>query len=142
MRRLGTFFMLSLVLAGCSDSTGVNNVSITGRWSYSVSNLSGGGVVCTIAGETFQLTQLGNTFSGTATGGTLSCNGGAPSALASDVVANGTVSGNNVTFDIGTSDFHNSGKQSGASITGTTTARLNPGTGPVVLTGNFTAVQQ
>src|SRR5262245_39257310 len=69
---------------------------------------------CASSSVTMNLTQSGTTFSGTTPGGTFQCSapGIAPiiADLDRDVIANGQINGNSVTFDISTSDIHNTGR--------------------------------
>ena len=90
------------------------------------------------------MTQTGSTFSGTTTGGTLSCNFAGTTdteSLGNGSIANGQVSGKSVQFDIGSSELHHAGTRDGNSVTGTLTATLDDGTTTVVLTGGFSLVR-
>ncbi len=135
----------TVLLSGCSDSVTDVSTGISGRWSYNASNIVSGTVNCTITGVTMNLTQSGSTFTGTTLGGTFRCMapGIAPveEDLGNDVIANGQVNGNSVSFDIGTPDIHNTGTRSGESISGQITIRLVLSTGVVNLVGNFSAVR-
>lgn len=97
-----------LVLVGCGDSPSEPRTpNLSGRWTYSATNISGGGGSCDVAGVTLNLTQSGTTFSGSATGGVLTCRAGGESVsvnLTSAVVANGSINGNQIVFDIDTPD--------------------------------------
>lgn len=139
----------AVTLSAChgSNATGPAAPSVTGNWTYSASNVSGSGLACDISGVAMGLQQSGNTFTGSLTGGTLSCTASGQTStqsLGSDVVANGTIVGNTVAFDIGTSDIHDAGTISGNSMSGTVTIRLDLGapTGVITLSGNFAAVRQ
>ena len=144
----------ALLLAACgSDSTGPNNVtSVSGRWSFTATNLAGGGVTCSIFGVTMQLSQTGSTFTGhtvansSGTFGTFTCSGGGQTINedieGQDQIAAGTIQGNVVTFDIGTSDLHSTGTVSGSSISGQTVLKLSDGTVTGNLVGNFSMVKQ
>jgi hypothetical protein len=139
------FILAGLVLCAiaCSDSTGPKNANVGGSWTYAVTNLVGGGLSCTAGGTTVNITQSGNTFSGSYNGGTLSCNSAGSFSIGSGTVANGTVAQNAVSFAFDTQDWTNSGTLSGSSVSGTTTVRLVESTGQtVVLTGNFSMVRQ
>ncbi|HEY8468350.1 MAG TPA: hypothetical protein VIL18_01845 [Longimicrobiales bacterium] len=137
-----------LLLAGCSDSPSEpRRPNLTGQWAYSATNISGGGVSCDVVGVTLNLTQSGSTFSGSATGGVLTCRAGGESVsvnLTSAVVANGSINGNQVVFDIDTSDWRNTGTLSGNSMSGVVNVRIDMGApiGVILLSGNFSAVRQ
>jgi hypothetical protein len=145
MRCRFSFALLLAAACGGDSSTGPGAPNVTGSWSYNVSNIVGADVSCNVAGSSLDLTQTGSTFTGTASGGSITCFGSTGSFndnLDNDPVANGVVSGNNVAFDIGTSDAHNAGTISGGTMNGTLTLRVTVGTTTVVLTGTFTAVRQ
>jgi hypothetical protein len=136
-----------IALSACSaDSTGPSVPQVSGQWAYNASNLAGGGLSCSISGVRLILTQVRNTFSGSTNGGNLNCVAGAVtlvhSAIANDVIANGQINGNSVSFDIGTSDLHNTGTLSGNSLSGQLSARINTGSSILTLIGNFSAVRQ
>lgn len=134
-----------LAAAACGRDSTAPKIDVTGTWAYSATNLTVSGVTCSISGVSMTFAQTGNTFSGTvASGGLLSCTGPAGvdnEVLGGDVIANGVVNGNAIQFDIGTSDFHNIGTLSGASISGTTTVNADENGVSVVLVGNFSAVR-
>ena len=143
MKRLGLLFLAALVGCG-SDSTAPNAADVSGRWSYSATNLAGSGIACNISGVFLTLTQNSTTFTGTVSSGSVSCTGpGGTSTqnLGNDIVANGQINGTAVQFDIGTQDVHNVGTLSGNSMSGTLTLRIATGTTTIVLTGNFSAVK-
>jgi hypothetical protein len=145
MRRRLSFALLLAVACGGDSSTGPSAPNVTGSWSYNVSNIAGPDVSCNVAGSSLTLAQTGSNFTGTASGGSITCFGPSGSFndnLDNDVVINGVVSGNNVAFDIGTTDAHNAGTISGGSMNGTLTLRITAGTTTVVLTGSFSAVRQ
>src|SRR5262245_31391590 len=116
--------MIALVvaIAACGgDSTSPPNNSVSGRWTYNASNLTGSGVSCSFFGVSMSLTQSGINFTGSTSGvATITCTEGGQtstqSAPLSGVVANGLVSGRSVQFDFGTQDFHNVGTLSGNSM--------------------------
>ena len=138
------FFSLFLTLAAvaCSDSTGPKNANVSGSWTYSVSNLSGGGLSCNATGTAVTISQTGTTFTGSYSGGTLNCGSVGSVGVGTGTVANGTVTNNAVTFNFDTQDWTNTGTVSGNSLAGTTTVRLVlTGGQTVVLTGNFSMVK-
>lgn len=142
-----------LILAGCSgDSqsgpTGPQHANVAGSWTYNATNLSGTvmgfAMTCNIEGMTLNLTQTGTSFGGTCGPSIITCFGGGvqvDDTLPGSVVVNGLVNGNNVQFDIETSDYHNTGTMSGSSMSGTVSIRLDLGDEVVTLTGNWAAAQ-
>lgn len=138
--------MIAVFVIGCSDDpSGPQVAQIAGTWTYNASNIVGGGISCNISGVTLILTQSASTFSGTTTGGHFSCSApGVPTQstnLGNDVIANGTINGNAVVFDIATSDIHHTGSISGNSISGVVVFRLESGNSTTTLTGQFSAVK-
>jgi hypothetical protein len=146
MRNRLAILSLLLVTACASDASGPQVTTLSGRWTYNATNVAGGGIACDIGNVTMNLNQVGSTFSGTVLGGTISCRANGITflneSLGDDVVLNGQTSGNAVSFDIGTTDLHNTGTLSGNSMSGQLSIRINTGTQVVVLVGNFAAVQQ
>ena len=114
-------------------------------WRLSIRDLRGQGTVCT-SSRPIQITlqQGATTLSGysAAGGGVLTCT--APyrsfsSGIASGPVLNGRISGTEVSFDLGSPDFHYGGTMSGSSMAGTATWTFQSfGT----LTGSWTATRQ
>jgi hypothetical protein len=148
VRRLLLSSLIFVLACGGDDGTGPSPANVTGTWSGSVSNMSGGGISCSST-EPTQLTldQSGTSFSGSYAGGTLLCSGPGGSAsvpVESGSVINGTVSGNNVTFDLDTSDSHFTGTVNGNSMSGTAQWRINFGApiGVITLNGNWGAAKQ
>lgn len=142
VRKVG-FLILGLVVSACSDSTGPKNANVSGAWSYSVSNLSGGGLSCNASGTTVTLNQTGTTFTGTYNGGTLSCGSVGTVSVGTGAVASGVVAANSVNFNFDTQDWMNAGSLSGNTIAGTATVRLVlTGGQTVVMNGNFSMVRQ
>jgi hypothetical protein len=136
--------VLALVACG-GDSTGPNTSDVSGTWMYNATNLNGAGLSCSITNVTFSLTQTGSSFTGSTSGGTLSCTFAGESdseSLGNSTVANGQVDGTAIQFDIGSSDLHNAGTRDGKSITGTLTANVEVDTTAVVLSGTFSLVKQ
>ncbi len=147
MRSLFLFTLLGLVACGGDNGTGPGS-SVDGVWSASLSNLSGSGVSCSSTAPTqLTLNQTGNTFSGSYTGGELTCSG--PGGTFSDPVGsgsvvNGQINGNSLSFDLDTPDFHQIGTITGNSLSGTAQWRVDFGapTGVVTLNGNWGAAKQ
>jgi len=122
------------------------NANIAGSWNYSASNLSGAGFTCNVNGTILNFTQSGATFTGTYSGGTLTCTApGLPTfsePLGNGIVATGTVNINNVSFDFDTSDWRNTGTVSGNSISGTAVVRISDGSTTYTLNGSFAATKR
>ena len=144
MKKLTCVLVLSLA-AGCGSDSTAPQLNLTGSWTYSASNLSVIGVTCAITGVSMTLTATGNTFTGSvAPGGVLTCTspaGADTASLGGDVIINGAVNGNSISFDIGTPDFHNAGTLSGNSMSGTVTVHDVENGVPLTLTGTFSAVK-
>ncbi len=144
------------ILAGCSSDstgpTGPQTAQVGGLWTYNPSNLSGtlpggSGVTYFITDVALSLNQTGTTFTGNANGGNIRAF--VDGVVVKDgprgnqVVVNGTVNGNNVSFDIETQAWHHDGSVSGNSMSGTATVTADLGgtLGTVVLTGTWSAVR-
>jgi hypothetical protein len=59
-------------------------------------------------------------------------------------VLNGQISGNEVSFDLGTANFHQEGTVTGSSMAGTATWTFDEGSAGTLgaLTGNWTAIKE
>lgn len=142
--------IVAMLVVGC-DGDGIPvgvtpHTNVSGTWTYSASNLSGGGLVCQIEGTRLELEQTGRSFVGIYTGGTLTCVepvGGRVVPFGAGVVTAGEVEGNSVTFDFDTSDIRHSGEVDGRTMSGALVMRMDVGDpiGVVTLTGNFSAVR-
>lgn len=62
--------------------------------------------------------------------------------MGSGAVANGSVNGNEVSFDFGTSDWRHQGTVSGSSMNGTVTVTLELDDQVVILNGTWAAARQ
>ena len=145
MRRLSFALVLPL-LAACTDST-APDVTLSGLWAYTATNLSGSGISCSFTGLTLTISQMERTFTGTTNGGTVTCFAAGQSfsdVLGTGVIVNGTVNRSAVAFDFETPDWHHTGKANGASMSGGVTVRLDLGDpyGVLVLTGSWSAARQ
>jgi hypothetical protein len=151
MRRYLLSAVLAVAAAACGgdDGTGpTGSLNVDGTWSASVSNLSGGGASChTSTPVQVTIRQTGSTFTGSYSGGILTCltpTESFSSALGSGNVTNGQLAGTTVTFDLGSPDFHHSGTVNGTSMSGT--AAWNYDFGPplddVMLAGSWSATRQ
>jgi hypothetical protein len=137
----------TVLLAACGGDgvSGPVNANLAGSWSYSASNLSGGGFNCFVSGTTMVISQTAAGFTGSYSGGILSCSyqGGTStnSSAGTGSVSSGTVSVNAVAFNFDTSDWANTGSVSGNTISGTTVVRIVSGSSVVFLNGNFAAIR-
>ena len=102
----GAMIALVVAIAACgSDSTNSPDNTVSGRWSYSATDLHG--IVsfsCSILDATMSLTQSGTTVTGSVSGGTLSClgSGGLTNeALSGGVITNGVINGSTVQLEFG-----------------------------------------
>ena len=151
MSRLPVLGLLVWILAcgGDDDGTGPGFASVNGSWSLSITNMTGGGAQCSTTSP-IQLTlqQSTTTFSGTyGGGGILTCTapiGSFSAAAGSGSVINGQISGNQVSFDIGSENFHHSGTVTGSTMAGTATWTFDEGSAGTLgaLNGNWTATKQ
>jgi hypothetical protein len=139
--------LLCWVLA-CGDGTGPAEVNVTGIWTVTFSDLSGGGFSCSsIAPTTLTLTQTGETVSGAYNGGEVACsgpNGSFSFPAGSGDVVNGEVNGTTISFDLDSPEIHQSGTVTGSSMSGTATWQTFFGTETeaVTLTGTWEADRQ
>jgi hypothetical protein len=138
--RLSAALLLILLTACGKDSSGPSTPNVTGNWIYNTSNLSGGGLSCSSFGTAMMLTQQGTTFSGSYSGGTLSCVGVGSSNIGTGTVVSGILAGaNGIAFDMDTQDWRNTGTITGTSMSGTVRVKVNDGTTDQVLNGSFAA---
>lgn len=133
-----------LVLVACGGDSSGPGTNLTGNWLYSVSNLTTGGLRCSSSGTTLSITQSGSTFSGSYSGGTMTCtsaSGASSFLIGTGTIISGSLSGNSVSFDLDSSDCHNVGTLTGSSISGTVTVLLTVDATNYTLTGNFGAAR-
>jgi hypothetical protein len=138
-------FALLLVLGcGGDDSTGPS-ASVAGTWTASMTNMSGSGVSCSSTSPTtLTITQSNATFSGSYSGGELTCSGPGGTVsefVGSGTILNGTLNGNDVSMDLNTPDFHLDGTVSGNSMSGIARWEVDVGAQTVVLNGNWGAAR-
>jgi hypothetical protein len=133
-------------LAACGgDSTGPSTAEVGGAWRFAWTNLSGSGVSCNAVAD-FQLTQSGTTFSGVQTGaGTLIClaNGEAfEETVSGETLTAGAVTGNAVSFRVGSVQSTHNGTVTGTSMNGTASWTFDLGGNvTVALNGQWSAVK-
>jgi hypothetical protein len=147
MRRL-SIAVLGVLACGGDNGTGPGSTDVTGTWSASLSSMNGSGASCSSTVPTqLTLNQAGTTLSGSYDGGELFCTapgGTGPVPVGSGSVVNGTLSGRNLSFDLGTPDFHFSGAVTGTSMAGTAQWTMDFGIpiGVATLNGNWVASKQ
>jgi hypothetical protein len=101
----------------CSDSTGSAS-RVAGAWTYSATFFSSGNR-CDVSGIRLSLTASERTFTGSSTGGSISCIGGPPGGpLQNFTVAAGRVTGDSVAFDLNPLEWRHQGRLLGDSIGG------------------------
>ena len=135
-----------VLAAGCDDDDGMGPeaVDLTGTWTYSATNLAGGGLTCSFTGIQATVQQSASTFSGTTQGGSYLCEsllGNLGADLGAQTISGGTIAGSDVGFQIdGVLLFTHSGTVSGNSMSGTVvaTGSVDP-VGQVALSGSWTA---
>ena len=138
MRRAWLLFG-TLTLGSCNNAA-APTANLAGLWSYSASSLQDGSVTCGLSGVTLILEQTGASFTGTYNGGVLTCGTGADSGFIGEVV-NGTVAGAQVTFDFDNSNWQNSGRLTGTSMTGQAVWIVGIGSTLYHLSGTWTAIK-
>lgn len=150
--------LLALVVAGVvacgGDSTGPSDgpPNVAGTWRFSWANmdatLDGETVVCTAVMD-FNLTQAGSAFSGvqTQTLGNLTCTIIGEGTIldepiGAETIINGQLSGQQVSFRLGSVDGTNTGSVNGPSMTGNASWVFDLGGGTsVALTGSWSAAR-
>jgi hypothetical protein len=141
MRKSTVVALLGIVACG-SDHVGPS-AGLAGTWSMSLSNMNSVGVSCyTNIPIQLTLSQTGTTFSGSQTGGQVTCS--TPSGIIVDnlipgEVLNGTLNGSSVSFDFDGPAFHHTGTISGTSMSGTASWTYVSG---LTLNGSWSAVKQ
>jgi hypothetical protein len=143
MRSLAWCLSAGALLTACS-STGPK-IDVTGNWSYTASNLTGGGVTCNESGAALILAQTGSTFTGSYAGLMLTCTGPGGSGTIGPAIGQivaGIVDGGSITFEIGNSGWTNTGSVRGRSMSGNATYVVNLGSqGNLTMTGTWTAAK-
>jgi hypothetical protein len=150
MHRLPVLAFLVWIL-GCGEDNGTapSFANVNGSWSLSITNMSGGGAECSTSTPVqISLQQSTTTFSGShGGGGVLTCTapfGSFSSAVGSGPVLNGQISGNGISFDLSSANFHQVGTVNGSSMAGTATWTFASGSASTLgtLTGSWTATRQ
>src|SRR5579862_2969471 len=137
---------MSIGLAACGSSTAPGGISVGGHWHITVTNLSGGGHVCSGGFDVNFVQSLGtfngqyanNTITCTTSGGDVSIGPGAGS------VADGKVDGQTIDFQLDNSSHAFSGTVNVTQMSGgvTWTQDFHDGNPPVSLAGAWTAQKQ
>ena len=138
MRRV--WLLLGTLTLGSCNNAAAPIANLAGLWSYSAPNLQDGSVSCDLTGVTLILEQTGASFTGTYNGGVLTCGTGADSGFIGEVV-NGTVAGAQVTFEFDNSNWQNSGRLTGTSMTGQAVWIVGIGSTVYHLSGTWTATK-
>lgn len=143
--------LTAVAVAACGgDDSGtgpVGSINVGGTWNVSVSNMSGSGASCSTSDPIrATIRQTGSSFTGTYTGGILTCltpTESFSSAVGSGAITNGEVTGNTIRFDLDSPDFHHDGTVSGNSMSGTAQWTYDFGLplGTVTLTGGWSATK-
>ena len=117
---------IAALAAGCGESTGPDS-SISGTWRLTHSGISSGGESCSVAGTTMVINQSGSVFSGTYSGGIVSCGGDVIGVLGNGVIVNGTISGSAIEFNLDNNTWHNEGTLTANGMSGTASIAVSVG---------------
>lgn len=131
---------IAALAVGCGDSTAPDN-SVSGTWRLTHSGISSGGESCSIAGTTMVINQSGSVFSGTYSGGIVSCGGDVVGVLGNGVIVNGAISGSTIEFNIDNNTWHNEGTLTANGMSGTASLAFSVGSGTVQGSGSFEATR-
>jgi hypothetical protein len=137
---------VSMGLAACGSSTAPGGISIGGHWNVAVSNLSGGGHVCSGAFAT-NFAQSLNTFNGTYAGSTITCTatgGSVAIGQAGGSVTDGKVDGQSISYTLDNDPVTFTGTVNVTQMSGAVSwaKDFNDGNGPVTLSGSWSAQKQ
>lgn len=144
LRWLGVAVLVVGLLSSCGDGgagPSATPIDVEGAWNWSMTNVSGGGLSCSVLNGNLSLNQSNNAFTGTYDGN-LRCVASGQTVIdvqTSGAVVNGVVQGSGVRFDLDTQDFHLTGTVSGNSMSGTVTLRFDTGSSVVTMSGNWLA---
>jgi len=134
-------------LAACGSSTAPGGISIGGHWAVTVSNLSGGGHVCS-GGLDVNFTQSFNTFNGTYANNSVVCttSGGSVALYqASGNVTDGKVDAQSISYQLDNASTINfSGTVNVSEMSGAVSwvKDFADGAGPITLSGSWSAQKQ
>ncbi|HZS58024.1 MAG TPA: hypothetical protein VFA43_02060 [Gemmatimonadaceae bacterium] len=134
-------------LAACGSSTAPGGISIGGHWAVTVTNLSGGGHVCN-GGFDVNFAQSFNSFNGQYANNAIVCttsSGNVPLYQGSGMVTDGKVDGQSISYQLDNASTINfNGNVNVSTISGGVTwvKDFGDGSGPVTLSGSWTAQKQ
>jgi hypothetical protein len=134
---------LGVLLACSGDGSGVapsENTNVAGSWNAIWLRMNGDGMSCTATGGHLELNQTGARFSGSYSVQTLTCNERSR-GVSTGLVVNGSIAGNQVTFDLNDPAFHQSGSLTGDDMSGSATWTLNIDGTSHTVTGTWSAVR-
>jgi hypothetical protein len=129
----------TLFACGGGDSQAPKLADVAGPWKATWTNMSGAGHSCS-ATLTMALTHQGTSFSGSYNNAVVACDGQSSNPFTGTVL-NGTVNGDQVSFDLDTTALHQTGTLSGAAMSGLATWTISNGTTTIVLAGNWAATR-
>jgi hypothetical protein len=146
-----TLMLWILACGGDDNGTGLDFENVNGSWTLSIVNMTGGGATCSTSSPIqITLQQNTTTFSGSyGGGGVITCTapfGSFSAVVGSGSVRNGQISGNVVSFDLGSTAFHQEGTVTGEVMQGTATWTFPASSGSAgtlgELTGGWTATRE
>lgn len=148
--RGGLLASLCVVGAACGggDSSGpTTSHEVSGPWSYETRTLQDGhGATCSTTGSALSFNQTATRFTGSITGGTISCtySGGTyNTALGIGQVSDGAITGDSIVFNIDGTSWHSVGTFVTAdSAAGIVNAIYSLGGTPYILVGYWYARRQ
>lgn len=152
---LAAAFSGAMLLAACGggdDSNGPSTTGLGGTWRFAwpamTGTVNGNALSCNVSGVTMVLVQTGATFSGTQSGSaTMTCSANGQQvisqAIGGETIVNGTISGANVAFELGSIPGPHTGTLAGTSMSGGATWSIDLGGGTVVtMTGSWNAARR
>ena len=137
---------MAVALAACGSSTVPGGISIGGHWSVTVTNLSGGGHVCS-GGFNTDFTQSFNSFNGSFSQNSITCTtSGANVAIGQTAgsVTDGSVNGQSISYSLDNAPINFTGNVNVTQMSGAVswTNDFGDGKGPITLSGSWTAQKQ
>ena len=138
---------IAALAGGCrpdapSAPTGLGFTDLSGKWTYTAEEISGGGLSCSISGLELTVRQIAGAgyFVGDSSGGILECTGGSERVVVSLQplpIDSGYTFNEHVAFNIYNPDWRNSGTATPEKMSGTLILR----NGTSVIEGKFDAVR-
>lgn len=136
-------FLTILAAAACGDSTGPEDLALSGDWIYE-QNFSAAiiGLSCT-SGGTMTIAQNGSRFDGTyVQTGTCTVQGDEVDNSSTGDIDNGLVTGMAIAFQTENCDYNGTvNAQPATSVSGTVTCRLNTGSESLTIAGSWSATK-